>query len=222
MSSSDHRGVPQGNAAIIAAIIGGIAVVVASATGIIFERSLTTNSQSQTPIVRAVTETLTTARVVIVQPTLTPLPTLFSVIETPISVIQANQSYERSGVKVTLLDSISVWDTQFAISFKVENQSGRRILIPWRNSVVHVIDDKGHLYNQLHKNDSNWNNEKLLSLSNGQDLVIDVYPLVGGSMMDNNRLDMFVGPISPGARYLFVLMDEFAGMQNLNWRYDLQ
>jgi len=27
MSSSDHRGVPQGNAAIIAAIIGGIALI---------------------------------------------------------------------------------------------------------------------------------------------------------------------------------------------------
>lgn len=38
MSSSDNRGVPQGNAAIIAAIIGGIALVAAAAIGVIIGR----------------------------------------------------------------------------------------------------------------------------------------------------------------------------------------
>lgn len=250
MSSSDHRGVPQGNAAIIAAVIGGIALVAAAAIGVIIGRGSDGTSPSQTPIIKVITATTIAGNVGGIQatytpyppnPTLTPYPTeaqpVTVVPRSPIvftatpsadeqyppagSTIVTGQYFSKHGVTITVPNKLEIYrEGGFGIDIIVINRGDQEIVVRWRNSFIHVKDDLNRAYRQYSQDETGWNFDKQFNIPDGGGYEISPCYLCLGDFNDKTR--NFLGSIDATAKYLIITIDQMAGMTNMNWRYNLQ
>lgn len=242
MSSSDHRGIPQGNAAIVAALIGAAAVIIA-ATIPVAAALFFGVVQINFPLSRTPTQTVANDASPIVavgqptpQPTYTPSPTpkanVIVVTPKPLiitatatndqqsplpgSIILAGQAYNKSGVSVALKKSLDINGSLFSPRIIIENHSGQQLIARWSDSYLHVRDDKGRTYPQVGQGVSNWGAIEQREIAVGESFETQSgqpWPLSTSS---------FRGPIAPDAKYVIFTIDQIAGMTNLNWRYDLQ
>jgi hypothetical protein len=245
MSSSDHHGIPQGNAAIIAAFIGAAAVIIAAIIpvgaalffGIVqisFPSSHTPsqiandNSPSQISIEQPRPQATYT-----VLPTYTPYPTF-----TPPRTVMAPKS-------ITVIPTASV-DRQdpppgsVIPAGQMYSRNNVRIklldTIDANMTTIYprlAIENRGErdvtvLWSDslIHVKDDKGNTFRLgwgsidtqFSLSGGKSSLINA----PGCNLCCGQCFSFAGAIDPAAKYLIITVDRLVGMTNMNWRYDLQ
>lgn len=223
MSSTDHRGIPPGNAAIIAAVIGAVALILGakSQTIQVFlgADTPTAVAQSNTFGLHSPQPTYT------LLPTYTPYPTLkpnvtvvtpkpLIVTATPSvdrqdpppgSTIQAGQGFSRNGVEVTMGKALSIYSDEFIPNFLVENQSGQQLIVLWKESFIHARDDKGKVYPQFDEDSPNYNSSRQFSISNGNSQLIGSGEFVGAI-----TFSQFKGNIDPSSKYLIFTVDQLS------------
>jgi DNA-binding CsgD family transcriptional regulator len=136
----------------------------------------------------------------------------------PGSIIPAGQGYSRGGVTLTLRKQIDSSDSAFGFHLLFENQSGEQVVILWKNSFIHVRDDKGTSYSQSTQDQPGWNKNKQFTIENGYTFELST---ICSNPTFPGCLDSFQGTIDPSVKYLIFTVDQMAGMSNMNWRYDL-
>ena len=247
MSSTDQRGIPPGNAAIIgavsAALITACATVLAAWISVASGKVVIT--VGGTPSQQGIsTEALNISSLpqptYTLLPTYTPYPTLkpnatvvtpkpLIIIATPSpdqqipapgSIILASQSYTKNGVAVTLLDPIQILSDQFIYVFRIDNQSGRQLPVLWKNSFVHARDDAGKVFHQFGENDPNWARDKQFAIPSGA--KHDILSSNTGTFNQDDAAGVFIATFKSTTKYVIISVDQLVGMTNMNWRYDLQ
>jgi len=135
----------------------------------------------------------------------------------PGSIIPAGQGFTKNGVTITLRSPLEVDRSSFKNSGVIENNSNEQIVVRWKNSFVHAVDDKGKTYRQSNETSSDWDNLKQFSISSGSKTVIGsvIYSRV-------DEFDTFQGVFDPSVKYVIIKIDQLAGMTNMNWRYDIR
>ncbi len=141
----------------------------------------------------------------------------------PGSNIPAGRGYTKGGVTITLVRGLTVNQYGFSPSLSIKNDSGQQIAVSWKNSLVHIQDDKGSIYRQLNESESQWDQNKLFTVSSGE--VYRINDLNSTCSVNHWNFPIcfsfFRGGIDPSASFLIVTIDQMAGMTNLTWRYDL-
>lgn len=105
----------------------------------------------------------------------------------------------------------------------MSNDRGQTILVVWRNSFVHIRDDKNHDYKEYERTDSNFDKVKQFSLNDGYHVTIIGYraaPFFAGPEEDE-YFPYFEGSIDPAASYLIITIDSMAGLKGMSWKYVL-
>ncbi len=251
MSMNEHRGIPPGNAAIIAAVIGAGALLLGALIGVLFgakSQTIQVFLGADTPTAIAQSNILglpLPQPTYTLLPTYTPYPTFTPpravVTQAPViitatpsadqqnplpsSTILAGQGYTRNGVTVTLRKSIEIRNFDggyFGFTLSIENRSGQQWVIVWRNSFIHLRDDKGRVYRQWNEDAINWNKNKQFTISNsGTQQLVGTSGNVRFDYDGDTQLDFFQGTIDPSTKYFIFTLDQMAGMTNMSWRYDI-
>jgi hypothetical protein len=248
MYSSDKRGIPQGNAAIVAALIGAAAVIIAAiipvAAALFFGVVQISFPSSRTPT-QAVTNDVAPPMAVaqpLPQPTYTRLPTYTPypthtpprtiVAPKPTTVIptsSADQQNPSAGSTIAAGRSY----TRNNISITVLNDVSAeddliavRIVIKnesGRNQIVVWKKSFMHLRDDKGRVYRRYDEGKPVMDENIQTTIRDgtswtIEYYVGWYTFPYYP---FRGPIDPSATYFIITVDQILGMTNMNWQYNL-
>lgn len=139
------------------------------------------------------------------------------------SVIVPGQAFSKSGIAVWTQKNLEihrhpggVQNDSIGIPFYIANNSGEQYVIRWKNSLLHLKDDKGHEYQQ-------WGDGavlerfKQINLPPGKTITISCY-----CDSCEDAYWSFAAVLTPDVKYLIFTIDQIAGMTNLNWRYDVK
>jgi hypothetical protein len=139
----------------------------------------------------------------------------------PGSILRIGQSYKKNNITISSSKSIGMEYGRFSFSIYIENQGNQQIVVLWRNSFVHLRDDKGKEFHQAYESSSDWNRNKQFTVPNSEIREMPSKSWAGFYNTDD-AFDWFVGRLDPNVKYLVLTIDQLAGMTNLNWRYDIQ
>ena len=150
---------------------------------------------------------------------ITPMPSSDQQDPPPGSNIPAGSGYKKNDVMVTALGDIATRGTTIQIQIVIRNNSAKVLLVLWKNSYVHLRDDKGRVYRRYGEGDPGIDENKQASVGVGNDFRINWPEEMWLGCCDHYE---FVGPIDPQAKYLVLTVDQIVGMTNLNWRFNIQ
>jgi hypothetical protein len=178
-----------------------------------------------------------------VQPTYTPLPTFTSyiIIETPAptivvptprpdqqdpppgSMVYGGQAFTKGSVSVVAEREAAIGEEGIEIEFQVHNGTNRQIVVDWTPSAIRLRDNTGHVYHQKDGDTGECLAFYQFALAAGKSYKIEGWHFCGSEIdWNTSTYTPFVGPISAEAEYLIFHVDEFAGLTDLNWRYDIR
>ncbi|MBM3129732.1 MAG: hypothetical protein FJ009_14040 [Chloroflexi bacterium] len=141
----------------------------------------------------------------------------------PGSIILAGQGYTRNGITITLRKSITIdVNKYFGFDIIIENRSGQQLVVLWKNSFIHLRDDKGKVYFQRNQNESDWDRNKQFVIPNGETQQLSGQRFNRDSYTWDSTLDYFNGTIDSATKYFIFTIDMLVGMTNMGWRYDIQ
>lgn len=131
----------------------------------------------------------------------------------------AGEPYTARGLVISLGPEYSIDRNMIFLNFAIRNISEQSIVIRYQNGYFHVTDDIGNEYKQICEDV--YYTTKQYELEGGRDSTIasSEYCVWAGSP---NNIATFQGVIDVRANYLIVTVDQFMGMENLQWRLDLQ
>ena len=136
----------------------------------------------------------------------------------PGTLLSAAQPYTKNGMGIFLSSDYGIDRDTISISFKVSNDTAQSAVIRYQNGYFHLADDLGNVYGQMCEDE--YYRTKQYELEGGRDSTIrstDYCP----SADNPGSIAAFKGVIDVGASYLVATVDQFMGMQNLQWRLDL-
>jgi hypothetical protein len=248
MSSDNTNKVDPGCATIIAAVIGAVALIAGTLIGAVIgakSQPIQVFLGSDTPTTVAQPNilgiplpqptytllptytpypTLAPPQTIVAPKPITVIPTLSPSQQNPLagSTIAAGQGFSKNGVTVTMRNPISIGSSSFQITLVMENQSGREVVVLWKNSFVHARNDRGTTYFQQNQNSKDWDRNKQFTVPNGKTREFE--GLCGHCMQEDTDVTIppFLATLDPRTKYIVITVDQLVGMTNLNWRYDIQ
>jgi hypothetical protein len=130
----------------------------------------------------------------------------------PGSIVPQGATYERAGIAIYNLNELSASDVEICVgALVIENNKGIEYVLRYKLDVLHLSDDTGRNYA---RRDTNDRASDQTSIPSGQKETINM----GGF---SDRL-CFAGTVPAEAKYVILTVDEMAGLENLNWRVDLE
>lgn len=249
MSSSDNRGVPQGNAAIIAAIIGGIALVAAAAIGVIIGRETEGVQQPPKEVTRIVVATVASGNSGVqpselFNPTHTPYPpnptyTPYPTEPPPVTVVtrasvvftatpNADEQEPPPGSILRVGETFTknqVAVTLLAIDINSQGVGLRLTIKNNRGEGIPIIWTQSNVHlrdDRGHSYRQKWQGYDWFKYINQFTLApSEQTELNYESRFIASTFGYFDGGIDPAAKYLTVTLDRIGGMEDMNWQYEL-
>lgn len=131
----------------------------------------------------------------------------------------AGEPYTARGLAISLGPEYSIDRNMILLNFAIRNVSDQSTVISYQNGYFHVTDNIGNEYKRMCED--TYYTTKQYELEGGKDSTIGttVYCSWAGGP---NNIGPFQGIIDVKANYLIVTVDQFMGMENLQWRLDLQ
>ncbi len=153
------------------------------------------------------------------RPSATAVPAALSNVQLPNpgSVIAAGQPFTRGGVTVTARRQLYISGLFIGVSFDVQNGSSDQIVVRWKPSFLHLEDDRGRVYHQRYEDSAYFNQVYQFSVAPGASQTISASPQ---GYFDTSYA-IWEGQIDPKVKYLIFRVDDFAGLSNLSWRFDM-
>jgi len=146
----------------------------------------------------------------------------------PGEIVPAGQPISKGAVSVTLEKKIRAEPGKFGFYFVIENSTTEQIVVRYKPSFIKVADDRGTQYFN-HKPLELVNSDTLqkaldqvkqFTIDPGQAATLDPSDWYWNEGYPTG-IPFFEGGIDPNADFLIVSIDKLAGMENLQWRYDL-
>ena len=147
----------------------------------------------------------------------------------PGTIVPTGQPISKGGISIILQKSIKTsryYAPNLGLSFTIKNSSQEQKFISYKPSLFQIADNLGKQYFPVivagdGQREEHLDNVKQFLIEPRESVILEPNLWVWHDPSYPLYIPFFQAGIPPDAEFLIITIDQFAGMENLMWRYDL-